>query len=132
MKIRTDFGEKEKKMLLDEMKAQNAMALKGKRDLALEFYKASMKELNVHTFIKNIKKNYYEKKRVKLLVANNEDKSKYLSISSNERKVRKSHIDFRRISKEYERIRNDDEAPFHDSGFRPRTRGKRLETKHGE
>lgn len=87
MKLRPDFTEKEKKQLLAVLQQNNATVLKGKRDLGLEFYKACMKELNVQTFLRNIKKNYNDKKKVKLMVVNNDDKNKYLSISKNERKV---------------------------------------------
>lgn len=120
MKIRSDFGDKEKKKLLDELKAHNALALKGKRDLALEFYKACMKELHVNTFIKNIKKNYQDKKKLKMKVINNQEKSKYLSISTNERKVVFSHQDNGRSGKGNQRLPHDEQKTLHSPRIRSR------------
>ena len=91
MKVRPEFGDKEKKLLMEKLKQSSALAAKGKRDLALEFYKASMKELRVHKFINMLKHNHFEKKRQRLQVINQQDKSTFLSVNITEQKVSRSH-----------------------------------------
>ena len=86
MKLRPDFGAKEKQDLGTQMSQNNKKLSKGKRDLGMEFYRYTMKELHVYKFVRNLKKKLNESKRKKLENEKQQDKAAYLNIDKNEKK----------------------------------------------
>lgn len=119
-KARPEFSAEDQKALAEELKLHNRSALKGKRDLGLEFYKASMKELHVSRFIKLLKKRLAETKKQKQAISASKNQSVYLSINKNEKKVVSPHSADGRNGAQHQRLRIDGQASLHCRQIRPR------------
>jgi len=104
-KIRSDMGSKEKTALTQLLEQERKKKKLGKRDIALEFYKATNRKVNCHKFIRLLRASVIRsKEQLKKAQLENGKSAGGITIEKNERLVASPDPGRRRTGAQHERI----------------------------